>query len=351
MMSAPAGCFQIERKGMAKVTIRDVAKAAGVSTATVSNALNDAEVINPETKARVLRIAKELNYVPNMSGRMLKASKSKMIGFISSSLTGPYFSKLIEVMQEECEKYGYGLMLIYSQRSQIIRNYVFGGGLDGVFIYEGQERFDADEVAYMEEQGIKGILLDREYEGRTVGSIVFDSFYATYELTKYLIATGHRRIFFLKGPDDVEDSQNRERGYLTAMEEAGLAAGQDTILPGLFTEDVSYDQVIRWSKTGNPMPDAFVAGNDSSAMGCMNALKTLGIQVPEQVSVTGIDDIDLARYFAPAITTIHMPIEEQARLGVQHLLQLIGGNKPEQMSLKLKGSMVLRESVKEREVK
>ena len=333
---------------MAKVTIRDVAKAAGVSTATVSNALNDADVINAETKERVLRMAKELNYVPNMSGRMLKAGKSKMIGFISSSLTGPYFSKLIEVMQEECEEHGYGLMLIYSQKSQIIRNYIFGGGLDGVFVYEGENRFDAQEVAYMEERGIKGILLDREFKGTTVGSITFDSFYSTYDMTKYLIETGHESIVFLKGPDDVQDSRDREQGYLAAMKEAGLPAGEHTVLKGQFIEEASYQQVMNWSEAGKEMPDAFVAGNDSSAMGCVRALKTLNFCVPEQVSVTGVDDIDLAKYFDPAITTIRMPIEQQARQGVQMLLQLIEGKQPEQMQLKLRGELILRKSVKNR---
>lgn len=331
---------------MGKVTIRDVAKAAGVSTATVSNALNNAEVINPETKKRVLQIAKELNYVPNLSGRMLKAGKSNMIGFVSSSLTGPYFSKLVEVMQEECEANGYGLMLIYTQTPQIIRNYVYGGGVDGVFVYEGEERFEKSEAAHMESQKIKGIFLDRDYSGSCVGSITFDSVRSGYLLTKQIIELGHKDILFIKGPDDVQDSVDRKKGFLEAMKEAGLETGESAVIHGNFTEEGAFQAIMQMAEEGRKMPSAFIAGNDSSAMGCIRALKELGYSVPEDISVAGFDDIELARYFDPPISTLHLPVEEQARMGVRMMLKLIANEPVESPCVKLTGDIVIRKSTR-----
>lgn len=329
---------------MKKITIRDVAKAAGVSTATVSNALNDAEVINKETKERVLRIAKEMNYVPNMSGRMLKSGKSNMIGFISSSFTGPYFSELIKTMQQECEQRGYGLMFIYTQRPQIISNYVFGGGLDGVFLFEGEERFGAEEVARMEAQKIKGIFFDRDIEGVNIGSITFDSYASAYRLTEALIQQGHKRIQFIKGPDDVQDSNYRFHGYLDAMKDHRLFVDREPVLDGFFTEQVTYETIRKMVQEGAVMPDAFIAGNDSSAMGCIRALREGGYQVPQDISVAGFDDIELAKYFEPSLTTVRLPIDRQGELAVQMLLDMISGRKPENMSVKLDGEVIIRNS-------
>lgn len=333
---------------MKKITIRDVAKAAGVSTATVSNALNDAEVINKETKERVLRIARELNYVPNMSGRMLKVGKSNMIGFISSSFTGPYFSELIETMQRECEERGYGLMFIYTQRPQIIRNYVFGGGLDGIFLFEGVERFGTEDVKQMESQKIKGIFLDRDIEGANIGSITFNSHASAYRLTEEMIRQGHQNIMFISGPYDVQDSVYRMEGFREAMKAHGLPCGDEQIVPGFFTEQVTYEAVHQMAREGRAMPDAFIAGNDSSAMGCIRALRELGYEVPKDVSVAGFDDIELARYFEPALTTVRMPISEQGRMAVHMLLDMIAGQSIEEMSVKLDGEVVIRNSTRSR---
>ncbi len=333
---------------MKKVTIKDVAKAAGVSTATVSNALNDVEVINKETKERVLRIAQEMNYVPNMSGRMLKAGKSNMIGFISSSFTGPYFSELIETMQSECEERGYGLMFIYTQKPQIIRNYVFGGGLDGVFLFEGEERFGAEEVRWMESQKIKGIFFDRDIEGDNIGSITFNSYAAAYQMTENMIASGHRDIIFIKGPDDVQDSVIRKLAFQDAMKAHGLPSGDDRIIYGFFTEQVAYEAVLQMAQEGRPMPQAFIAGNDSSAMGCIRALRELGYQVPGDISVAGFDDIELARYFEPSLTTVRMPIGVQGRLAVKMMLNMIEGQSIEERSVKLDGEVIIRNSTRSR---
>ncbi len=333
---------------MGKITIKDVAKAAGVSTATVSNALNDAEVINKETKERVLRIAREMNYVPNMSGRMLKVGKSNMIGFISSSFTGPYFSELIETMQSECEERGYGLMFIYTQKPQIIRNYVFGGGLDGVFLFEGEERFGEEDVKRMESQKIKGIFFDRDIEGKHIGSITFNSYAAAYQLTENVIAQGHENIVFIEGPDDVQDSICRKMAFQDAMKAHGLPWGEEQVIHGFFTEQVTYEAVLQMTQEGRKMPQAFIAGNDSSAMGCIRALRELGYQVPGDISVAGFDDIELARYFEPSLTTVRMPIDVQGRMAVRMMLSMIEGRSIEDMSVKLDGEVIIRNSTRSR---
>lgn len=121
---------------MRKVTIKDVAREAGVSISTVSNALNDVDVLNPVTKQHVLDVAKRLNYVPNLNGKLLKSGKTKMLGFFTTSVSGPYFYILVDTMSRECEKRGYGLNVFVTKDKKTIMSNILGGRVDGVIIFE-----------------------------------------------------------------------------------------------------------------------------------------------------------------------------------------------------------------------
>lgn len=328
---------------MRKVTIKDVAMEAGVSISTVSNAINDVDVLNPDTKKHILEIAKRLNYVPNLNGKLLKSGQTKMLGFFTTSLSGPYFYTLVDTMSRECEKKGYGLNVFVTKNKEIIRNNIFGGRVDGVIIFEEEQISDKD-IVRMEKNKIKAVFLDRILSNDSMGSIVFDSYVAGYEATKYLINLGHKRIAYLSGVDSMFDSVQRRDGYLAALDEYQLPIDPDYIIQGYFEEEGSYNAVKSLIKRfPDHMPDAFLAGNDLSAIGCIRALQSEGYHVPKEVSVVGFDDIDIAQYFKPSLTTVRNPIKKQAIMVIEHLIKLIGHEEKGKIE-KLPGEIIVRNS-------
>lgn len=327
-----------------KTTIKDVAKAAGVSISTVSNALNDVDVLKSDTKAHILAVAKELNYVPNLNGRMLKSSKTKLLGFFSTGATGPYFNTLIESMSRECEELGYNLAIHVTQDKSMIFNQILGERFDGILLFE-KSAFNNADIELLEQEKINTVFLDRGIEGTTMSSVIFDSLNAGYKITQHLIDLGHKKIAFIAGYPDAYDSLHRQHGFYKAMEDNQLDVPDNYLVEGLFDEKATYEAITRFIKEGNELPDAFVAANDSSAIGCMKALKDYGYQLPQDISVTGFDNIEVAQYFTPALTTMLNPVDEQGILAVQELIKLIDKEKTgEVIHIEVDGEIIIRES-------
>jgi LacI family purine nucleotide synthesis repressor len=328
-----------------KVTIRDVAREAGVSISTVSNALNDVDVLHPETKKHVLEVAKRLNYVPNLNGKMLKSGKTKMLGFFTTSVAGPYFYTLVESMARECERLGYGLNVFVTKDRQVIMSNILGGRVDGAIIFE-EIRVTEEDIALMEKNKIKAVFLDRMIQNETMGSIVFSSYEDSYKATEYLISLGHRKIAYISGVDTMFDSVQRKQGYLDALRDHGYPIDGDYVLQGYFEEEGSYNAVkMLLRQHPAKVPDAFLAGNDLSAIGCIRALVSEGFSVPEDISVVGFDDIDIAQYFSPPLTTVRNQIARQGMLAVNHLYNMI--KKKEQGRIeKLAGELIVRGSTR-----
>lgn len=328
---------------MKKVTIKDVAREAGVAISTVSNALNGSDLVSDKTRERILTIAEQMNYVPNLNGRLLKAGTSKMLGFISSNVRGPYFYVLVEAMCRECERLGYGMNLIVTKDKSVIMNNIVGQGFDGIFIYEG-ERIQEEELAMINRSKVKTILLDRSFSSDYISSIVFDSYQSGYDVTHYLINLGHRRICFIEGADDVYDSLERKRGYMDALRDYNIPHDDSLIIRGMFEEAYTYNAVTTHLRYKDfPLPDAFIAGNDLSAIGCMKALKALGYSIPKDVSLVGFDDIEVAEYLTPALTTVRNPIDRQGVLAVELMMDMIHNNTKGHVR-RLSGELVPRQS-------
>lgn len=328
---------------MANVTIRDVAREAGVSISTVSNALNNVDVLSPETKVRVLEAAKKLNYIPNLNGRLLKARGSKMIGFFTSTMAGPYIYVFVETLCRECEKHGYGINIFFSSDRELIMNNLLGQKLAGVIIYE-DELIGQREMDILRRREIKTLFVDREAKGQFVSSLIFDSWQAGYEAASYLISLGHKNIVYISGPDTVYDNIRRFDGYRTALAEAGIRFEDAMCIKGYFEEEYTYNSVKTLLRTEkNIHPDAFLAANDMSAIGCMKALQDMGISVPEDISVMGFDDIDIAKYLDPPLTTVRNPIALQGIKAVNMLMELINQGRQGYVA-KLDSTLVIRNS-------
>ncbi len=326
---------------MDRATIKDVAKEAGVSIGTVSNALNGGRYISTDTREKVINAVKKLNYIPNLNGRYLKTGASKTIGFFTNTVTGAYFGTLLDAMSRQCDKLGYQLNIFITKDPAVIMTNIMGRCFDGVIIYEGPF-LKSQEIAMIQNVGVKMVFLDRELAGKGMSSILFNSYQAGYEATKYLIRLGHKKIGFIEYADDILDSKNRKAGYQAALEENHLPAG--VILQGNFEEEYCFNGIINLIHFHvDLLPDAFLAGNDLSAVGCINALNVEGYQVPDDISVIGFDDIDIAQYYKPSLTTVKNPIARQGVLAVDTLVALI--EEKEEGSIKqLEGRLIVRES-------
>lgn len=328
---------------MARVTIRDVANEAGVSISTVSNALNDVDVLNPATKSHVLEVARRLNYVPNLNGKLLKSGTTKMLGFFTTSVSGPYFYKLVESMATACDRLGYGLNICVTSDKQVIMNNILGNRVDGVIIYE-ELRISERDIEAMQKGKVKAVFLDRVIQNEMMGSVIFNSFVSGYEATKYLIGLGHKKIAYISGVETMFDSEQRKEGYLAALHEYNLETPEDYILQGYFEEEATANAVRAFLRRHpDRLPDAFLAGNDLSAIGCIQALKASGYQVPDDVSVVGFDDIDIAPYYSPPLTTVRNQIARQGILAVEQLVRMIR-KKEKGSHQKLPGELIVRAS-------
>lgn len=328
---------------MAKITIKDVAREAGVSISTVSNALNNVDVLSNDTKAHVLEVAERLNYIPNLNGKFLKSGQSKMIGFFTTSMTGGYFYKLVEAMSRECDSKGYGLNILFTRDTKVIMSNILGKRIDGVIIFE-ESKIGEKELSLMLEQKVKAVFLDRELKAENISSVIFNSYKSGVEATKYLINLGHKKIGFISGVDTMYDNVQRKQAYKDTLTNCGLEFKAEYILQGSFEEEFSYNSMKTFIRSNfSNMPDAFLAANDLSAIGSIKALQSEGYKVPDDISVIGFDDIDISQYFHPPLTTVKNPIVRQGILAVDILLDMINKNKASKI-VKLDGKLIVRSS-------
>ncbi|OTN76807.1 hypothetical protein A5886_001886 [Enterococcus sp. 8G7_MSG3316] len=326
-----------------RTTIRDVAKEANVSIATVSKALNGIDVVRPETKERVEAAADKLHYVPNLMGKQLKNNRTKMIGFYTTSISGPYFSILVEAIAREAEAFGYAVNVFLSTDKRVVLNSILGGVVDGIIGFE--DFLNSDDLAAIRREQIKAVFIDRNIQDEHFGSVVFDSYNKGKAATDYLLQLGHRNIAFITGIEGVYDSDERLKGYQDALKEAGIPYCEDVIIQGFFEENRSKEAVDVFLKNRSDLPTAFLAGNDLSAIGAVKAIQSNGFDVPHDFSVVGFDGIELLDYFTPHLTTVYNPIAEQGRLAVQHLLRMVE-NQEKGQAYVLEGTLRISHSTK-----
>lgn len=331
--------------GAQKVTIKDVAREAGVSISTVSNALNGVDVLRPETKRHILEVAERLNYVPNLNGRNLKSQFTRVIGLFLTSIRGAYYNILADAIYQECRNEGYELNIFVSDRADNMMANILGKRMDGAIILNNN--IGEKETALFQKTQIPVVFLDRELRGERMASVVFDSYRGGEMVAQYLLEKGHRRFAYINGSDDNYDNIRRLAGFRSGLEQAGITLDRADIIEGRFEKESSFACVKQFLRSGRPLPEAVFAANDASAIGTVEALMDSGIQVPEQVSVVGCDDIEIAHLVKPSLTTVKTSFEKQGTLAVQHLIALIAGEEKGHIEV-LQGRIITRESTCER---
>lgn len=328
------------------VTIKDVAKEAGVAISTVSNVLNNIDIVSPETRKKVLETVERLNYVPNMNAKFLKSNKKNTIGLFLSSIQGDYYRMLMQAVHLQCKLNNYLLNIYISNEntSEEVYSMIISSGVEGAIVLN--ERLADEYIDRLSKTKMPMVFIDREITGNRMSSIIIDNAAGTTIALEYLIKQGHRRIGFLHGIYNYDD-ETRYKAYLNVLNKYGLPIDENIILRGYFEELLAYSEMRVMLLKGVELPDAFFCANDEMAWGCIRALTEVGIRVPDQVSVIGFDDHASSKYFTPPVTTVRSPVTELGNASAAELFRLMheegqnGG-----IITRLSPNLVIRDSCK-----
>ena len=297
-------------------TIKDVARAAGVSVASVSRAMNGAANVLPDTRQRILDAAKQLRFTPSGAARSLITRRTDTIGALLPDLHGEYFSELIRGIDQAARARGLHLLVSSShgnadEAAAALR--AMNGRVDGLLVMSPHA--DAEFLSHNLPGSLPAVLINTMIDLPGHAAFAVDNFGGARAMTRHLAASGRKRIAFIGGPLDNREAQERLRGY-----RAGLRAGlRESVFEGDFSEAAGASAGRRIAQA-KQRPDAVFAANDMMAIGCLSALAEAGLRVPDDIALAGFDDIPIARYVTPALTTIRVPI---AALGSAALEALV----------------------------
>lgn len=318
-----------------KLTIKEIAKLAGLSVSTVSRAINNHYDIKPETKRRVEEIIERYGYVPNNSARNLKISDSRNIAVLVKGITNPFFTGMIRVLEEECSKKEYSLVLqhVEEKRDEIevaallerekrLNGLLFLGGSP----LRSAERLRRIQVPFV----FCSVAMDPGQDLADYDYVTIDDRRESRKITDYLLESGRKRIAILSASEEDESiGALRLRGYLESLIAHGISADPALIVrPACaeltYTHENGYLAVRHLLEQGVDF-DAVYAISDQMAIGAMRALQDSGIRIPEQVAVAGFDGLDTGRFLIPSLTTLAQPVERMAMESITLLFAKLSG--------------------------
>ncbi|WP_143869776.1 LacI family DNA-binding transcriptional regulator [Catenovulum sediminis] len=323
--------------------IREVAKRAGVSIATVSRAFTNPDKVTKSSLKKVMDAVDEVGYRPNMMARNFRSTKSYAVVVLVPDFANLFFTKVIRAIQETGLKHGYNILLGETRDSKERE-------ADYLKLVETRQ---ADGVIQLSPHIPEQELLPHPHIHAVAAcgacdtpytSVRMDHISAAKSIVNYLISMGHRKIACISGLADNPHSRDRLVGYKQALEEAGIEFNETLIFEGNFTMASGHDAGDYYAQL-DEKPSAIFSMNDDMAIGAIKSFKEHGIRVPQDISITGFDDLDFATYTDPALTTIRQPAEEMGKKAMQLLLQILDGKKPAQQEFILKHEFVLRDSV------
>ena len=323
--------------------IREIAKIAGVSTATVSRSLRHPEKVSDKTRQKVIEAMETYEYRPNMMARNFRSTRAYKLLVLVPNLANPFFATLIRGIEDYAQKKGYSVLLGDTQgdveNERVYLDLFNSRQADGVIQLTP---YDVD-VSYVPEHlpivGAAGC------EGTPYPSVRIDNAAAAKTVTDYLISQGHKRIGIITGLLDNRHTIDRLSGFRKSLEEAGLEFDQSLVIEGEFTMtsgQVAANQVLMMDEK----PTALFCLNDDMAIAVMQTLKANGVRVPEDISIAGFDNIEYSKYTDPPLTTIEQPAQEMGRMAAKQLITLLEQGELPQNRFVMPYEFIVRDSVR-----
>ena len=325
-------------------TILDVAREAGVSVATVSRVINNSGFVAAETRQRVQAAVEKLSYSPNVYSRNLRKQESRMLLVLLPDLENPFYGRIFTGMEKRAREDGYGL-LIGTTNKDPVREHAQLKMLDqkqadGVVLLSPVLPPDALEQL---NQRFPVVQCCEYLEGADVSCVTIDNYAAFYQLTRHLIQLGHRNIHMLSSINEFSSTQTRESAFRAALMDNDLPFSESMIRRGNYSFETGYAGTQALLRAPD-RPTAIMCVSDTVAAGCMSAAYDAGLSVPEDLAITGFDDIDLARMLHPSLTTVHQPHTQLGFTAVDLLIQRIASGANAVHRTLLPHELVIRKS-------
>jgi LacI family repressor for deo operon, udp, cdd, tsx, nupC, and nupG len=332
------------------ISIKDIARTAGVSHSTVSRALSDSPLISADTKARIQRLAREMGYSPDAQARSLVMGRTQTVGVVVTTITDPFIAEVVQAVESTAGGHGYTVILASSnsepEREIAAVEMLRSKRVDGVIVTSS--RVGALYQAYLDRLGVPVVLINShsEHSGPYTFAINVENAHGGYLAADHLVQLGHERIAYVSGPAEHSDDLERMAGYRQALTEAGLVFDPALVLQGTGRVGGGEQALPRLMELEEP-PTAVFCYNDMTAIGLLRAARQADLQVPRDLAVVGFDDIPFASYVRPALTTIAQPKPQMGRQAMEMVLALIADGQPVEgivSNIVVQGQLVVRES-------
>jgi DNA-binding LacI/PurR family transcriptional regulator len=327
--------------------IREIAKRAKVSTATVSRTINHIPTVNPTLAKRVWKVVHELGYYPNTQARALVSGRSRIFGLIVSEIVNPFFPEIVQVFETAAVQHDYEILLTSTvhdpKRMETAVRRMIERRVDGVAVMTfGMEELLLEDLKM---RNVPLVFVDVGPQRPRVSNIKIDYLHGIRQAVQHLAALRHEKVAFIAGPLQLKSAVARRNAFLQSMEEIGLAVDEDLLVEGDHTLEGGMRAMGRLLQ-GRVRPTAVLCSNDMTAMGVMRQSYEEKISIPRDLSVVGFDDIRMAQFILPPLTTVQMSQTELARLAFHALLSDVQRETPapEGTEYGLQTSLVLRES-------
>jgi LacI family transcriptional regulator len=329
-------------------TIKDVARIAGVSVASVSRALNGHDSVTDETRKRILKAAGDLRYVPHAGARSLITRRTDTVGVVLPDLHGEFFSELIRGMDSAARASNRHLLISSSHGSAseaALALRTLQGRVDGLLVMSPHA--DTSMLAENLPSSLPTVLMNTHIAAGSYAALSVDNYGGSTAMMRHLLSSGYRKIAFISGPVDNFDADERLRGYRDAL--AHQSGATETILRGDFSEGSGYRAGLDICARDD-RPQAIFAANDMMALGCLFALTEHGLNVPDDIALAGFDDIPIARFVTPPLTTMRVRIADLGRLAFERLAVLIDDEEHvARITERLDCELVVRQSTRARD--
>ncbi|MGC8778430.1 MAG: LacI family DNA-binding transcriptional regulator [Candidatus Caldatribacteriaceae bacterium] len=327
------------------VSIKDVARLAGVSPTTVSRVINGTGTQRPETVERVLKAIEKLNYQPNLLARSLRVQKSKLLGFLAIDIDSPVFARLAKHIEEVAARKGYNLILCNvgenPKKEKEYLEILIQRQVEGIIF----SRVSDESLLYRTPQlsKIPYVVLDRNLEKEEAPTVKLDNYQAGALAAEHLLSLGHRRMACLTGPLTIKICRERLAGFTETLKKQGIPEEAILIVEGNFKIDggkKGMEKILHHPE----LPTAIFCMNDMMALGTMRAIREHGFSVPEDFSVVGLDNSILSEFSYPPLTTIAQPFDQMAREAINLLIKLMAGKKIRKKEILLPPKLLVRAS-------
>jgi len=333
------------RVGIKRASIKDIARIANVSHSTVSRALQRSPLVNLKTAEKIRQIAIESGYRPSAVARSLVTSRTHTLGVVVTSIADPFVAEVVAGIEEEANAHDYSVFLADSNADpdrevKVVRSFE-ERRVDGIVVTAS--RVGALYAPLLSEMQIPIVLLNNQHPGGEFAhSVMIANIEASRSAIQYLLKLGHRRIAYIGDRFGYSSDSERLSGYRSMLEEAGIAFAPELVVHGNGKAEGGVESMKRLLELPG-LPTAVFCYNDMTAVGALRAIRNHGLRVPGDISLVGFDDLFLAQYTDPPLTTVRQPKHDMGRLAMQVLLKLLTGADTEQ-KIKVPGELIIRES-------